>query len=626
MSVELEAIRDFLVEHDPFAHLPADTLSAVPHMMTMSYVRRGSHIIEAGAVNDCLWVIRSGAVDVLDNQGILLDRREAGRSFGYSTLVGAPESEYTMIAVEDSLLLSLPKADFQRIAESSPEFLRSYAGQSARIHAAALQLHSAGQGGVGSARNSDVLRTSLGQFAIPNPASTAPTTTIQEAARSMGERNVSSLLVIGEEGELLGIITDRDMRRCVADGTDITQPVETIMARNLTTATSDTLVFEAMLMLTEKMIHHLPVVDEGQVTGIIASADIMRLLQNDPIYLTADLSNRRTPEEMRSVFDSAQAVAGRFLERGASASEVTGLLTVVADAMARRLLTLAEEELGPPPIPYAFVVLGSQGRKEMGFASDQDNALVLDDSYDESAHGSYFSALAEYVCRGLADAGQALCPGDMMATNPQWRMTESQWKSTFCQWITAPEPDALLHAQTFFDMRPIHGEARLAESVHAQAVASAQGSPRLHAHLAGLAAHREPPLGIFRGLVVERSGDYRNTLNIKKGGSHAIVQCGRLFAIVEGKESLPTVARLRAAAGTAAVSERSAEDLINAFQFLTAVTLKHQAAQLRAGEEPDYHINPNSLSKMDRETLRDAFHIIKSMQSALALKFPVRSV
>src|SRR5699024_8949050 len=134
-------------------------------------------------------------------------------------------------------------------------------------------------------------------------------TSIRDAAATMQRENVSSLLVIDTHGALHGIITDRDLRRCVAEGTDPTGPVSSIMATNLTTATSDTLVFEAMLLMTEKMFHHLPIVDNGQVTGIIASADIMRLLQNDPIYLTADLTRRRTPEEMRHVYDSTHQVA-----------------------------------------------------------------------------------------------------------------------------------------------------------------------------------------------------------------------------------------------------------------------------------------------------------------------------
>lgn len=620
MNVELDEVRRFLAEHHPFHSLDPEILDTVPGSMTMRYVRKGTTLIRAGEPNDYLYVVRSGAVDVMDADDVLLDRRDTGRSFGYSTLVTESTSKYTIVTVEDSLLLLMERQAFAELAASSPELVRYYSGLSARIRAEAQQLH--------GESFSDVLRTRLDNFAIPNPAHIAPEITLQESARIMGDKNVSSLLVMDNgslDGELLGIITDRDMCKAIAQAIDPATPVSELMTREVHTASPDQLVMEAMLVMAELNIHHIPIVERGRTTGIIASADVMRLLQANPMYFAGDLGRKNSQEEMREVYDDAQRVALRFIERGASADEITSLLTVVADSMARRLLHLAEEKLGPPPVQYAFVVLGSQGRKEMGLASDQDNALVLSNEYDLITHGEYFAQLSEYVCHGLDTAGQVLCPGEMMASNPEWRMTASQWADTFHQWITAPEPDALLYAQTFFDMRPIHGDVQLAESVHAQAVATAQNSSRLHAHLAALAARREPPLGFFRGLVVDRSGDYRNTLDVKKGGTAAIVQMARLVSITAGKDALGTLKRLERAKD-AGLSARSASDLTDAFTFLNNITLQHQAEQIRQGEMPDYHIAPGRLSKMDRENLRDAFQIIKSMQNSLNLKYPIRSI
>ena len=278
MTVELDEVRDFLAASDPFAQLPTNELSGLPRHMSMRYVRRGDTIISAGQPNDMLFIIRSGAVDVLDGEGTLLDRRDAGRSFGFSTLMGDNICRYSMIAVEDTLLLTMPREPFVELAERNPEIARFFSGQSARMRAAAAQLR--------QESSSDVLRTQLGDFKIPNPATVTPDTTIQDAARIMENRNVSSLLV-SRDGGLEGIVTDRDMRgRVVANNMDVTLPVTEIMTPNPRAVTSDALAFEAMLIMADMRIHHLPVVDEGAVTGIIASADIMRLLRHDPIYLT----------------------------------------------------------------------------------------------------------------------------------------------------------------------------------------------------------------------------------------------------------------------------------------------------------------------------------------------------
>lgn len=624
MSLELEEMTSFVAAVDPFSHLPAAELPGIVASMTMRYARRGDTIVARGNANDELFIIRSGAVDIVDEEGTLLDRRDAGRCFGYSTLMGENRARYDMIAVEDSLLMVLNRSEFTPLAAANPDVARYFSSQSKRIAQAAATLN--------ADHASDALKQEIGDFMVPNPVTVPQDVTIQEAARTMVDRDVSSLLIVAadERGQqrLSGIVTDRDLRRrVVAENLDITKPVTEIMTADPRSATPDTLAFEAMLTMAELRIHHLPVVDgKGQVVGIVTSADIMRLLRHDPIYLTADLARRNTPEELREVYENAGEVAVRFIERGASSEEVTGLLTVVADALARRLLVLGEEKLGPPPVPYAFVVLGSQGRRGMGLASDQDNALILDNAYDEAVHGEYFAALADFVCQGLATAGQPLCPGNMMASNPEWRMTEDQWINTFHHWITAPEPDALLHAQVFFDMRPIYGAHFLAENVHSASISQATRASRMHAHLAALAARREPPLGFFRGLVVDRSGEYANTLDVKKGGTAAVVQMARLYALAGGNGTLGTRQRLRESAGSAAVSEQGAENLIYAFDFLNNLSLRHQAAQIRQGETPNYHIDPQQLSKRDRENLRDAFQIIKNMQNALATKFPVRNI
>lgn len=620
MSVEVEEVTGFLAEHEPFSHLPSDALTAISASMTMRYIRRGTTVVLAGQRNDTLHVIRSGAMDVLDSEGGLLDRREPGLSFGYSTLVADPgvaESRYTTVAVEDSLILELPREAFQRAAAEHPDIERFYSLQTRQIRSAAQDLADDAATGV--------LRTPLRDVMIVNPQATAPETSIAAAAQQMREQAVSSLLITAD-GALRGIVTDRDMTgRVVAESLDTSLPVSEVMTRDLRTVTPETLAFEAMLLMAELKVHHLPVLEEGKVVGVVAGADIARLLRVNPIYLTADFSRRTSREELRDAYREACAVIARFLDRSGDFTEAAQMMTIAADSIARRLLELAEEQFGAPPVPYAFVVLGSQGRREMGLSSDQDNAMVLSNDYNPNQHGEYFANLARWVCEGLAEAGQAWCPGDMMATNPLWRQTAREWEDTFHSWITAPDADALLHAQTFFDFRPVYGDTALAGEVHRTAVRMGGESKRLHAHLASLAARREPPLTFFKGLVVERSGDYARTLNIKTGGTYSIVQMARLYAIASGVDAVDTATRLELSAG-AGVSKEGARDLADAFYFLRTLTLRHQARKLRHGEQPDYHVDPKRLSKMDREHLRDSFQVIKRMQSALGNKYPVRSI
>lgn len=619
MTVELEAIQAFLGQCDPFATLSDPLLVQLAAAITITYVRRGETIIGVGAANDYCYVIRSGAVDIFDEDGALLDRREATRSFGYSTILGENSFQYQVLAVEDCLLYCIERQDFLPVARDHPHFRAFFSSQSKRMSQAAEQTR--------SSVTNEVLRTPLREAMTAHPVTCSPTTSIQQAAALMAAKNISCLLLTDETGTLCGIVTDRDLRRkVVATALDVDLPISEIMTANPISADAETLAFEAMLIMAEQRIHHLPITTDGVLSGIVSTADIMRLLRNDPIYVIADLHQQPDATAMAESIKHAGEVALRFIDRGASPEEVTNLITVTYDAAARRLIALAHEKYGPAPVPYSFVVLGSQGRRGMGLASDQDNALILSDDFDPAQHGQWFADFAHFICTGLATAGQPLCPGDMMASNPNWRMTVTKWQETFHTWITAPEPDALLYAQVFFDMRSIAGEAELAQAVLHTATSLAQDAARMHAHLAALAARREPPLGFFRGFVVDRAGEYANTLDVKKGGTAAIVQMARLFALAGGVPAIATRQRLLAAAAAGAVSQQGAQGLVDAFDFLNKISLQHQAEQLRAGKQPDYHLDPGTLSKRDREYLRDAFSIIKNMQNALASKYPVRSI
>lgn len=339
MSVELDEVYGFLAQHEPFSTLPEDTLRALPAQMGITYVRRGQAVVEVGEPNDTLYVIRSGAVDIVSADNLLLDRREAGLNFGYSTLVGERESAYLMQAVEDSILLLLPREAFLELLAQFPDMGRFFQTASRRVRAAAEEVRDGGA--------TEVLRTPLRRiFAGREPVTRDKHVSIAEAARTMGDEGISSLIITDGQ-EVAGIITDADMRsRVVAAGVDTSRPVADVMTSPVRTITPNALVFEAMLTMSELGIHHLPVASDTQVVGVVTAADIMHQLQADPIYLAADVA-QASQQELEGAYRDAARVAVRLFERGASAAETQRLLTSIADAVAKRLGTLAVEKLGP---------------------------------------------------------------------------------------------------------------------------------------------------------------------------------------------------------------------------------------------------------------------------------------
>ena len=617
MDVELVEVRDFLARCAPFDDLPASVLDRLPARLTQRYHRRGSVIVDAGQSNDTLHIIRTGAVEVCDPEGTLLDTRDEGDCFGYSTLVHGGASRYRMDAVADTLLLEMPRETFDELAEKFPSIRDFFGERSDRIREDLASARVAAAGG-------DALGTPVGELLTRDAVTTGPDTSIRDAARIMTDRRVSALLVVEDE-VVTGIFTDRDLRsKVVAAGADPAAAVSTIMTPDPVSVDVRTRAFDATLLQIDRGVHHLPVCDNGAPVGMVTTGDLLRLAQADPVYLAARISRAPDTETVAALSRRLPEIVGEFVRRGTAPQDIGRVITATADAATRRLLVLAEDELGSPPVPYCWVGLGSQARGEMGVASDQDNALVLaDDAATVPGGDEYFAALAERVCGGLDRAGFPLCPGEVMASNPAWRHTTSGWMRRVADWVGAPEPEPMVHAQVFFDLRAVHGDRALLEPIRRDMLARARANARFQAHLARIACEWQPPLGFFRGLVVARRGEYRNTLEIKAGGIAPVVQIARLHALAAGADEVATLDRLDAAAVAGVVARGDAENLAEAFRFLRGLAYRHHARQIAEGHEQDNNVDPSTLSTKDRHRLRAAFRIIAGAQDALALRYRV---
>lgn len=617
MDVELVEVRDFLARCAPFDELPAAVLDRLPARLTQRYHRRGSVIVGVGEDNHALHIIRSGVVEICDPEGTLLDTRDEGDCFGSSTLARTTASRYRMVAVADTLVLEMSREVFNDVAATHPS-LREYFGErSDRVREDLASARVAAAAG-------DALSTPVGELLTRDAVTIGPDATIRDAARLMTERRVSALLVV-ENGRVVGLFTDRDMRaKVVAVDADPCGPVSTIMSPEPVSVEASTRAFDATLLQIERGVHHLPVIEDGQPVGVVTTGDLLRLAQANPVYLAARISRAPDADAVAQLAEQVPAIVGEFVRRGTAPQDIGRVVTATADAATRRLIALAEDELGPPPAAYCWVGLGSQARGELGVVSDQDNALVLSDAAATvPGADDYFQALADRVCQGLDHAGFPLCPGDVMASNPVWRRTVSEWMDQVANWVGAPDPDAMLHAQVFFDIRVVHGPEELLTPIRSDMIERARGSGRFLAHLARIACEWQPPLGFFRGLVVARRGEYRNTLEIKAGGIAPVVQIARLHALAAGASEVATLDRLDAAATAGVIARGDAANLEEAFRFLRGLAYRHHAGQIAEGRPQDNNVDPSTLSVKDRHRLRAAFRMIASAQDALALKYRV---
>jgi len=455
------------------------------------------------------------------------------------------------------------------------------------------------------------------------PVTLPPETPVVEAARVMREQRISSVLLV-QEGALFGLVTDRDLRnRVVAAGLDGNRPVLEIATLAPLTIGIERPAFDALLLMARHNVHHVPVLDGRQVVGMITSSDITEQQSNSAVYLAGAVYQQDSLAGLVQVSARIKDLQQSLAAAQASAYSTGHIISAITDALTARLLQLAEAELGPPPLDYAWVAAGSQGRNEQTAKSDQDNCMVLADAYDEAVHGDYFRELSRRVCDGLHACGYVHCPGLMMAMTDQWRQPQQQWRQYFRHWIDLPEPEALMLTGVFFDQRHVYGKAELIDELRAEVVERTRGNKAFLVHLAGNALQRQPLLSWLGRIVTIRGGEHDGTIDLKMRGIVPITDMARFYALAAGSATVNTRERLEIAADSGAITAQQARDLVDAHEYLSGLRLQHQARRMSDGHAADNYLRPDELSNFERDHLRGALQLIRKLQGALARLYPV---
>lgn len=309
-------------------------------------------------------------------------------------------------------------------------------------------------------------------------------------------------------------------------------------------------------------------------------------------------------------------VVRRLLADGGDVHVVTQTVAHVNDILTQRLLRLAETELGQPPGDYAWLALGSHGRGEQVLSSDQDSAIAYDDGAQQEG-AEYFPRLAGLIVAALARAGLPLCDGGYMATT--WCHPISEFRALFRGWVERPEPGALLKAEVFLDVRPVHGN--LSVDVLDQILVGGGSKGQFLAQMARAAVTFTPPLGLFGQIRAKDS-----TIDVKRAGIAAIVLLARLYGLAAGSSARTTVARLEAAAAAGTLSHAGAENLVGAYRLLTALRLRHQVEQVGVGTAPDNLIRLDHLTAEDRRRVRDGLRDVRDVQQVTAMRFATHTL
>lgn len=613
MEVELTEILEALCQHAPFNEIAEDPqLSDMSKEIEIEYSRSGEWVIAPNSLNKTLFFIRSGAIEVLSKEEKLIRRMNEGEIFGYSSLLRGGKSSQSMRTIEDSLLYRIPARWFIKFYEENDTFSDFFElAREVRLRVAM------------DSQNSQVSLMTCPVVSLLRrpPISISLHSDIRSAAQIMSEKHVSSLLITDND-ELIGIVTDKDLRtRAVAQGLDYSTPISHIMTHNPVVMDSRDYASEAVLKMMERNVHHIPIIKNGRPIGVVSTGDIVQKESHGSVYLISDIFKQTSIEGLQAISHKMTHTFTQLVVSDANTQMIGNAMSHIGTAFVKRLLQLAEEKFGTPPIPYCFIALGSQAREEQTIKTDQDNALILSDKYNKEIHGEYFEAFTDWVCHNLDRCGYDLCSGDIMASNPRWRQPLSVWKANFSEWIQQPKAEALLRLSIFFDLRGVYGDKVLAKQLNQHIRKEAKQHTGFLTFLARNANQRKPPLGFFRQFVLDGEGKQSRTFNLKERGIAPIIDIVRVHALACGSDKLNTLERIEDIEAAGLLPDGRAKDLALALEMIGIVRVRHQKDQIEAGEQPNNHVNPESLSSFEKRHLRDAFHIVARQQEFIKFRY-----
>jgi CBS domain-containing protein len=427
---------------------------------------------------------------------------------------------------------------------------------------------------------------------------------------------VSAALVRRGDGEL-GIVTARDLTsRVVAEGLPADTPVGEVITAPIVAVGTEQTGADVMLAMLDNDVHHVPVLSpRSEVIGVISALDLFADETRTPFVLRREIAEATDKADLGRAADRLRSTVVALHRADLPPAQISEVISVVADALIRRMIELAIASEGAPPTEFAWMALGSHGRREAVPSSDVDSGMAWRDEAD--APERYMRAIADDVADCIAVIGWRLDPHGVTASGSFSASSIGDWRRAIETWLANPSDERVLIATSILlDGRTVYGPER--ELDVKSSFYEAASAPTLLRWMLRLALASKPPTGFMRDIVVEGSGERRGTFDIKHGGLLPIVDLARYAGLRAELRLTSTVERLRAAGEAGTLEPAQARTLEEAYDLFAALRLEHQVRQLESGLEPDDHLDPGDLNSLTRHYLRDAFREVAAVQRSLA--------
>lgn len=627
-----ERITDFLKHYPPFSSLEYTKLLEISKSCQVLYLEKNQTLFK---INDpthaFFYVVASGAIGLSvtsDTDDVLIDKCDEGDILGLRPFFAKNNYLMTAKAREESIIYAIPIETFKPYVASNPDvlsfLLESFASNTRNPYDKNHKGKLVSENVIYNDQNAEI------QFYQPikyteNPITASPIDIVKFVAQTMASSKIGSI-IIHENRKPIGIVTDKDLRSKIATGLySIDVTIDKIMSSPVITVADNLSIAEAQIMMLKHNVSHLCVTKDGtndsEITGIITEHDIVVAQANNPGVLLKQSKRAQKSADLKDVREKLTDLIQHSLDKNVPINHITSIVGEINLAITKRAIELSIEKIGtPPPAQFAWMNMGSQGRKEQLLLTDQDNAIVFEDVPEEkyNAVKNYFLELAEKVTKTLNKVGYEYCPAEMMASNPLWCKSVTDWHNQFKGWINAPGEKGILMCTIFFDYDFVYGNEDLVDAISNTIYEETNDNQLFFAYLGADALKNPPPLGFFRQFLVESDGEHKDTFDLKGRALMPLIDAARILSLSKGIKNVSnTISRYSKLAElepqNAPVYEACADAFAELLKFRTEEGLKN--------ENDGRYLNLSELSKLDKVKLKNDFQPINDIQEVIKNRF-----
>lgn len=627
-------VADFLKSYPPFSFLQQKDLEKISEQISIIYKEKDSVVFaENEETHDSFYVVHKGAVALrTSRQNDILDMCDEGDIFGLRPLIANENYQMEARAYEESILYAIPLTIFRPYALENKAvgnfLIESFASNTLKPYSKSHRGKLYGDESLDTeAKVLDLHPVKYSKKLISCHA----TTTAKDIADIMIRKNVGAILVVEEEVLPIGIITDKDLRNKIVTGAfPITATAAEIMTSPVITYPRKMTITQAQMAMMKADISHLCITKDGTVNskavGMLSKHDVMVSLGNNPAVLIKAIKRAKKAKHLKPIRARIMQLLQGYINQNIPTMLTSKIITELNDACIKQVIAIALDKMEtPPPVKFAWLAMGSQGRSEQLLQTDQDNALIYEDVPEEleAETKKYFLELATYVNKGLFDIGYEYCPAEMMASNPKWCLSLGQWKEMIYRWITNTGKTEVLLSFIFFDYSLSFGDSELTNNLSDFIFENIKANPIFYVHLVSGALQSPSPTGFFRQFLLEQDGVNKDFFNIKNRALMPLADAARVLILYHSVKSISnTVERFEKLAEL----EPENSELFTACAQAYKVLLKFRTRQGLAHNDSGQYIALESLSKSEKIQLKSTFKTIKELQEIISIRFNVSNI